>query len=248
MGRMNDGSWDGGDDGPSPVPEPDGRGLGEAAQPVPEVMPQPSTPGGGWPCEDELEFLATVEAIRAELAPNGPIEGLLTDRLIRAAWQLRRVAQVEAAGAFDEAILRYEALAERSLYRSMRALERCRARRNATGGRVKPPAAGPDRGEAEDPPAADRPEPACLTATPPEDVEDDQVDWFGRLSFDPNISEDSPVVRGTWVTVNHVISLIVDGWTWTDILRSHPELNEEDIRACLSYHVQEERGDPLPPG
>jgi uncharacterized protein (DUF433 family) len=33
---------------------------------------------------------------------------------------------------------------------------------------------------------------------------------------------------------------VVDGWTWADILRAHPELTEEDVRACLAYTIHEE--------
>ena len=66
--------------------------------------------------------------------------------------------------------------------------------------------------------------------------------WGGRLAFDLNVSEDSPVIKGTWVTVSQVISLIVDGWAWSDILRTHPELTEDDIRTCLTYTVAEEEG------
>lgn len=56
-----------------------------------------------------------------------------------------------------------------------------------------------------------------------------------RLEFDPHLSADSPVVRGTWVTAAHVVFLVVDGWSWADILRTYPELTEADIRACLTY-------------
>jgi uncharacterized protein (DUF433 family) len=59
-----------------------------------------------------------------------------------------------------------------------------------------------------------------------------------RLAIDRNVSETSPVVRGTWVTVDHVVSLIVEGWSWSDILRTHPELTEDDVRACLAYTVE----------
>lgn len=62
----------------------------------------------------------------------------------------------------------------------------------------------------------------------------------GRLEMDPHVSDSSPVIKGTWVTVSHVISLIVDGWAWADVLRAHPELTEDDIRACLSYTVMTE--------
>ena len=64
--------------------------------------------------------------------------------------------------------------------------------------------------------------------------------WRTRLVFDPSVSDHSPVVRGTWITVGQVISRIVDGWTWADILRAHPELDEEDIRACLDYTCEDE--------
>ncbi len=67
--------------------------------------------------------------------------------------------------------------------------------------------------------------------------------WQDRLVFDFNVSETSPVVKGTWVTVGHVVSLIVDGWTWGDILRTHPELTEDDIRICLAYTVAQDDGE-----
>lgn len=68
--------------------------------------------------------------------------------------------------------------------------------------------------------------------------------WTDRLAIDPNVSPDSPTVKGTWVTVSHVVSLIVDGWSWSDIMRSHPELTEDDIRACLAYQIEESDKDP----
>ncbi len=86
--------------------------------------------------------------------------------------------------------------------------------------------------------------------------------WRDRLVFDFDVSDASPVIKGTWITVGHVISLIVDGETWADILRSHPELTEADIRTCLAYTMAErrsltatsrsvmsrQRGSPIRPG
>jgi len=62
--------------------------------------------------------------------------------------------------------------------------------------------------------------------------------WMMNLVFDPDVSDTSPVVRDTWVTAAHVVSLVVDGWTWSDILRTHPEITENDLRACLAYTVE----------
>lgn len=62
-----------------------------------------------------------------------------------------------------------------------------------------------------------------------------QVPLSEHLAIDPDVSAESPVIKGTWVTVAHLISLIVDGWSWSNILRTHPELTEDDIRAALAY-------------
>ncbi len=75
---------------------------------------------------------------------------------------------------------------------------------------------------------------------PVEIVEASPLGWEKRLTMDPNVSDSSPVVNGTWVTVEHVVTLIVDGWNWSDILRTHPELTEDDIRACLAYTVEQD--------
>ena len=64
--------------------------------------------------------------------------------------------------------------------------------------------------------------------------------WQDRLVMDLNISEDSPVVKGTWVTVSQIVSQLLYGYTWADITKSHPELTEEDIRICLSYAASQD--------
>ena len=74
-----------------------------------------------------------------------------------------------------------------------------------------------------------------------QDDEEDPAAWWERLIYDFAISETSPVVKGTWVTAGHVVSLIVDGWTWCDILRAHPDLTEDDLRACLAFTIEEDR-------
>ena len=61
--------------------------------------------------------------------------------------------------------------------------------------------------------------------------------WSDALVIDPEVSETSPVVRGTWITVAQIVSLVCDGYTWSDILRACPELTENDIRTCLAFAV-----------
>lgn len=63
------------------------------------------------------------------------------------------------------------------------------------------------------------------------------------LAADPQVSLTSPTLRGTWITAHELVALIVDGWTWADILRGYPELTEGDIRAALTWYMNE--GDPM---
>jgi len=206
-------------------------------------------PDGVYSAREE-EFGEQVAAIRAEAAPRGVMEKFLVDRAILAIWRLRRVALAEVAGTFDEALLRYEALAERTLFQSLERLDKIADRREAKAAKVVPPSATP---AVEDGFISLRPRLTLGANAETVDVESvpslveadptRTVPWKARLAFEPDISETSPVVCGTWITASHVASLVIDGWTWAELLRSHPELNEEDIRACLAYVTEEDHHD-----
>lgn len=87
----------------------------------------------------------------------------------------------------------------------------------------------------------------------------DHAELADRLHMDPNVSGDSPTIKGTWVTVAMVVNRIVDGYSWAEILQIHPEITEDDLRACLCYSAEngeaiippaqpELPGDPEPSG
>jgi uncharacterized protein (DUF433 family) len=44
-----------------------------------------------------------------------------------------------------------------------------------------------------------------------------------------------PVIKGTRITVNLIIHLLVNGVTETEILADYPDLKKEDIKAALLY-------------
>ena len=56
-----------------------------------------------------------------------------------------------------------------------------------------------------------------------------------RIVLDPAVLAGKPVIRGTRLSVEFVIGLMVDGWNEADILANYPGLSHEDIAACLSY-------------
>lgn len=56
-----------------------------------------------------------------------------------------------------------------------------------------------------------------------------------RIVLDPEVMLGKPVVRGTRITVEHVVGLMAEGWTETQLLENHPQLTRADIQACLAY-------------
>ena len=49
-----------------------------------------------------------------------------------------------------------------------------------------------------------------------------------------------PTIKGTRITVYDVLGWLASGMTIQDIIEDFPELNEDQIRACLSYAADKE--------
>lgn len=56
-----------------------------------------------------------------------------------------------------------------------------------------------------------------------------------RIVLDPAILDGKPVVRGTRLSVEHIIGLMAEGWGEAEILADYPGLAHEDRAACLAY-------------
>jgi len=70
-----------------------------------------------------------------------------------------------------------------------------------------------------------------------------------RITIDSGVLVGKPVIRGTRISVEHVIDLLASGWTTEEILRNYPRLTQADILACLNYAGQvlhSERIYPIP--
>ena len=56
-----------------------------------------------------------------------------------------------------------------------------------------------------------------------------------RISLAFDVLAGKPVIRGTRLSVEFVIGLMVDGWSEGDILENYPGVTHDDIIACLAY-------------
>ena len=115
------------------------------------------------PHENEASLVQLNERLRSQLQPDGELESLLVERIVAAAWRLRRVLAVEAgiyeeqsdgfirelglgetfiqdatgANAFSK-LSRYETTIERGLYKALHELQRLQAARRAEANVVPP--------------------------------------------------------------------------------------------------------------
>jgi uncharacterized protein (DUF433 family) len=62
-----------------------------------------------------------------------------------------------------------------------------------------------------------------------------------RITIEPGKRGGQPVIRGLRITVTDVLEYLAAGMSEDDILRDFPDLEREDIRACLAFAAQRER-------
>jgi uncharacterized protein (DUF433 family) len=58
---------------------------------------------------------------------------------------------------------------------------------------------------------------------------------FERITFNPGQCGGRPCVRGMRIRVKDVLDLVAAGVSNAEILSDYPDLEAEDIKACLEY-------------
>ena len=64
-------------------------------------------------------------------------------------------------------------------------------------------------------------------------MQDDAL--LGRVTANSQIFGGKPIIRGMRISVELILSLLAQGETAEAILDDYPDLEPEDIRACLAY-------------
>jgi uncharacterized protein (DUF433 family) len=58
---------------------------------------------------------------------------------------------------------------------------------------------------------------------------------FDRITVDPTICHGKPTIRGLRYPVNTMLELLASGMTTADILHDYPDLELQDLLACIEY-------------
>ena len=61
------------------------------------------------------------------------------------------------------------------------------------------------------------------------------MDWRSRIVADANVLVGKPVIKGTRISVELVMDLLVAGYTPDQVRQQYDHLTSDDIHACLAY-------------
>jgi len=61
---------------------------------------------------------------------------------------------------------------------------------------------------------------------------------LNRITFDPDLCGGRPCIRGYRIRVQDVLELLADNMTSSEIVEQLPDLEIEDVQACLEFAAQ----------
>ena len=61
------------------------------------------------------------------------------------------------------------------------------------------------------------------------------MNWQNYIVSEKEILLGKPTIRGTRISVDHIVSLLAQGWSEQKILDNYPRLTHDSLRAVFSY-------------
>jgi len=58
------------------------------------------------------------------------------------------------------------------------------------------------------------------------------------IEVNPDICGGKPVIKGTRITVEFILELLANSWSYEEILENYPQLKKEDILEAIRYAVE----------
>jgi len=64
------------------------------------------------------------------------------------------------------------------------------------------------------------------------------MNWKDRIIADRDVLVGKPIVKGTRLSVDFILSLLAEGWTEEQVLENYPQLQREDLMAVFAFVQQ----------
>ncbi len=61
------------------------------------------------------------------------------------------------------------------------------------------------------------------------------MNWQNYIISDKNVLLGKPIIKGTRISVEHIIGLFAQGWSEKDILENFPSLTKQSLQAAFAY-------------
>lgn len=67
------------------------------------------------------------------------------------------------------------------------------------------------------------------------------MNYRDRITVEPGKRSGKPCIRGLRITVYDVLGYLASGMSYDEVLEDFPELEREDLLACLAFAAERER-------
>lgn len=61
------------------------------------------------------------------------------------------------------------------------------------------------------------------------------MNWRDYIVSDKDVLLGKPAIKGTRISVEHIVGLMAQGWTENEILENYPRLTKESLKAVFAY-------------
>ena len=61
------------------------------------------------------------------------------------------------------------------------------------------------------------------------------MDWQNYIISDKDVLLGKPTIKGTRISVEHIVGLLAQGWTENDIIENYPRLTKQSLQAVFAY-------------
>ncbi len=62
--------------------------------------------------------------------------------------------------------------------------------------------------------------------------------WKERITIDKEVLAGKPIIKGTRISVEFILELLANGWTYEEVLENYPQLTKEDILSAIQYSLE----------
>jgi len=62
-----------------------------------------------------------------------------------------------------------------------------------------------------------------------------QDNLLNHITINSKVMGGKPVIHGTRLTVQYILKLLADGWSFGDIKKEYEGISDQDISACILY-------------